>query len=101
MLISFEADYHTQSKCPPRDERWRSIGRKPKQTDLIGLANVDGMGLIDWWDGIDGIDRLLVEVFGTYHYHNHSYEYLRVTSFKSAVFALFTVVLRLLLKCFT
>ena len=29
-----------------------------------------------------GWDGLLVEVFGTYHYHNHSYEYLRVTSFK-------------------
>ena len=35
------------------------FGRKPKQIDLIGLANVDGMGLMGW-------DGLLVEVFGTY-----------------------------------
>ena len=45
-------------KMPPRDNRWLSIGRKLKFTDLIGLANVDGMG----WDriGSDGIgwDRI-------------------------------------------
>ena len=43
--------YHTQSKCPPRDERGLTIGRKTKQTDLIGLANVDGIDGMgwDWW----------------------------------------------------
>ena len=55
-----------------------------QDTDLIGLANVDGIG----WDRIGS----RVEV---YHYHNHSYEYLRVTSFKvlsiAVYFALFTV----------
>ena len=40
-----------------------------------------------------------IQVFRTYHSHNHSYEYLRVTSFKlsfAVYFALFTVVLLLL-----
>ena len=61
-----------------------SIGGKLKFTDLIGWANVDGMG----WDriGSDGMGSdwigPRVEVFRTYHSHNHSYEYLRVTSFK-------------------
>ena len=41
-----------------------------------------------------------IQVFRTYHYHNHSYEYLRVTSFKllstAVYFALLTVILLLL-----
>ena len=60
---------------PPRDNRWLSIGGKLKFTDLIGWANVDRIGRF-------GRFGPLIQVFRTYHYHNHSYEYLRVTSFK-------------------
>ena len=59
LVVSYEAGKVTMPiRLPPRDERGLSIGRKLKFTDLIGLANVDGMG----WDriGSDGIgwDRI-------------------------------------------
>ena len=65
-------DSTPNQNAPDRDERGLSIGRKLKYTYLIGWANVDRIGRFG----------PRVEVFRTYHYHNHSYEYLRVTSFK-------------------
>ena len=51
-------------RLPPRNERGFSIDRKLKFTDLIDLANADGMGWIGW----DRIDPPF-EVFRTYHCH--------------------------------
>ena len=64
--IGYEAGkFERPIRLPPEINREISIGRKLKFTDLIGLANVDGMG----WDrmGSDGMGPPF-EALRTSHY---------------------------------
>ena len=87
-------EVHKTNQIAPPEMSGRSLLVK-NYNSQIWLAELT-------WIGSDPSDRIgsdrigpRVEVFRTYHYHNHGYEYLRVTSFKVlsivVYFALFTV----------